>query len=244
MDRDRATAETTERVTSLRSTRQENLAYAYQGVLTGVVRLQAKRQSMGDPEKFRSRMKTALHDIRREAATLGYSAEDLKDAEFAAVAFLDEVILTSDERGRESWAKQTLGVELYGEASAGDVFFERLESFKSRRDSQHLADLLEVFLLCLLLGFEGRYAGMKGEIHSTIDRLRRRIDGIRQPDLRLAPGLVQPANSPAPARAPVPQFSNWRFVILISGAAALAVFLLLKLHLLWLGGRVAEYLGS
>jgi len=61
----------------------------------------------------------------------------------------------------------------------GVVFFEKLERFCSRRDSEQLADILEVYLLCLLLGFEGRYSGsLRGELDSIAEKVRRRIDSI------------------------------------------------------------------
>jgi type VI secretion system protein ImpK len=228
--------------------RTENLALFYQGILTGIVRLQAKRQQLGDTNKFRNRMRTALEDIRRDAGSFGYSAEDIRDAEFATVAFLDEVILTLDDPGRQTWAKQTLGVDLYGEPNAGEIFFEKLESYRSRRDSQQLADLLEVFLLCLLLGFEGRYTGLRGELHGITERLRRRIESIRQGDLRLAPDIpVGPLSEPvaAPVAVPIlPHLHAWRWAFLTAIGSAVLVYLGLKLHLVWSVGRLAEAIRS
>jgi type VI protein secretion system component VasF len=44
-------------------------------------------------------------------------------------------------------------------------FFEKLDQFRSRRAIQPVMDILEVYLLCLLLGFEGRYSGTRrGEL--------------------------------------------------------------------------------
>ena len=68
------------------------------------------------------------------------------------------------------------------------VFFEKLEQFRSRRDSPQLADILEVYLLCLLLGFEGRYSGgLRGELDSIAERVTRRIDDIRGRSGQLSP---------------------------------------------------------
>ena len=63
--------------------KRESLAYLYQGFFTGIVRLQARRQHLGDPEPFRERMKGALKDVRREATSLGYPPEDIDSTEFA-----------------------------------------------------------------------------------------------------------------------------------------------------------------
>ena len=44
---------------------------------------------------------------------------------------------------------------LFGDQLAGENFFNRLESLRAR-GSAHL-QALEVFHMCLLLGFQGRY---------------------------------------------------------------------------------------
>ena len=219
-------------IESTRSKR-ESLANLYQGFFTGIVRLQSRRQQIGDSDAFRARMKSALRDVRREATAIGHSPEDINDTEFAVVAFLDEVILTSDDPARHAWAKKTLNVEMFGEAVAGEVFFDRLESFRKRTDSPGLADLLEAYLLCLLLGFEGRYAGMKGEIHAISSRLRSRIEAIRQPDPRLTPEAVPPLEKRMPAPKLVRATPPWKLVSLGAIGVAVLIFLLLKLQLWW-----------
>ena len=45
----------------------------------------------------------------------------------------------------------------------------------TRADSPEVADVLEVFYLCLLLGFQGRYAaGGRGDLHSIMISIRER----------------------------------------------------------------------
>ena len=79
----------------------DRLALLYEGILTAIVRVQTGRQQVEDPESFRTRMKQALREIASTAARKGYSAEDMQEADFAIVAFLDETILTAqDEIGR------------------------------------------------------------------------------------------------------------------------------------------------
>jgi type VI secretion system protein ImpK len=190
-------------------------------------------------------MLTAIRDINRQARAAGYSPEDVREAEFATVAFLDEVVLSLPDStggfGRAEWKRQTLAVELYGEARAGEVFFDKLDSLLTgRRDSPHVADVLEVYLLCLLLGFEGRYADMRGELASTAERLRRKIDGVRNADYRLAPSATpEPL---VPAAIPAIQAKHWMetwAVPLMVGVAVL-VFLFLKLDLSWATNRLVN----
>ena len=101
------------------ASRPDNLALLYQNVLTGVVRIQAGRQPLNDIEVFRKRMKAALQDVEREAGLAGYRSNDVRDAEFAVVAFLDETILSLRDPKAEDWRKKPLNIELFGQAIAG-----------------------------------------------------------------------------------------------------------------------------
>jgi type VI secretion system protein ImpK len=174
-------------------------------------------------------MKVALQEVAREAGAALYDPGEIREAEFAVVAFLDEAILSSKEPKAEDWRKKTLNVELFGQAIAGNVFFDKLNDVEHRRDSLHLADLLEVYLLCLLLGFEGRYAPpLKSEAHRIIDRLRGRIESIRGISYKLSPPLEFSAEP-----APVPKGVPWPLWIAGALAAAIVLFVLYKLHLSW-----------
>lgn len=219
------------------SGRSNTLALLYQSIFTGIVRLQAKRQSLTDPVTFRRRIKDALADVQREASGAGYSVKDTRDTEAAVVAFLDETVMGLTGPARDRWAETPLSVELYGEAIAGEVFFERLEELRTANDSAHLADMLEVYLLCLLLGFEGKYSGhLRSQGRAVADRVRAQIDGIRGTSYRLAPAL---RFAEAVETVQAPKLENHRWKSQIAGAAvvAIAVFVLSKGYLLWrLGG--------
>jgi type VI secretion system protein ImpK len=175
-----------------------------------------------------------LQDVEREAPAAGYDGEDIRDTHFAIVAFLDSVVLHSNDPVRAEWERRTLQEELFGQAVAGVVFFEKLEHFRARRDSERLADILEVYLLCILLGFEGRYSGgLRGDLESTAETVRRRIDDIRGRGRQLSPAGGLPAE---PARAePVKpqQFHRFRMITLAAVVFTFLWFLCLKLTLNW-----------
>jgi len=223
-----------------RISRSDTLALLYQNILTGIVRIQAGRQPLGDVETFRRRMRAALQEAQREAGLAGYGSAEIRDAEFAVVAFLDEAILSSKEPKAEEWRKKPLNIELFGQAVAGDVFFDKLLDIERRRDSVQLADLLEVYLLCLLLGFEGRFAPpLRGEAFRIAERLRGRIESIRGTDYKVSPPLEFPVEpmSVAPATSP-----TWRWWVLGSAAAAVLLFLLYHWSLSWRIGQLESSL--
>ena len=214
--------------------RSDTLALLYQGLFTAIVRIQARRQPLPNLETLRRRMKSALQDAQRDAATAGYAAQDIRDAEFAVVAFLDEVILSLKETAREQWAKKTLNVELYGEAIAGEVFFDKLRGISERNDSPQTADLLEVYLLCLLLGFEGRYSGaLRSELFLIAERLRRRIEVIRSTDYKLSPSLRIAEAVKAPERVTRSGQRDWLWWAAGPVGIAAVLFVLYWLHLTW-----------
>src|SRR5689334_3958404 len=89
-----------------------NLALLYEGLLTGIVRLQASRQHISDGESFRRRTKASLADIEHVAVPAGYDGQDVKDTHFAVVALLDSVILHSNDAIRAEWERKCLEEEI------------------------------------------------------------------------------------------------------------------------------------
>ena len=219
-----------------------NLALLYEGLLTGIVRLQARRQQIPEGESFRRRTKATLQEIEQVAVATGYDGRDVRDTHFAVVAFLDSVVLHSNDPVRAEWERKPLQEELFGQADAGVVFFDKLEQFRSRRDSEQLADILEVYLLCLLLGFEGRYSGgLRGELETIAERVRRRIDDIRGRSRQISPsGSLPPGLTPSAPPAPVRRGSRFRLVALAAVIFTIVFFLALKLDLV----AVSEQLRS
>jgi type VI secretion system protein ImpK len=182
------------------SPKLDRLALLYEGILTAVLRVQTRRQQVQDPENFRARMKQALREITSSAARKGYSAEDVEEANFAVVAFLDETVLTMDSCAAE-WAKKTLAEELFDQRSAGELFFKRLDNLRANRDSQSLAEVLEIYYLCLLLGYEGKFAGgSKAEIQLLITNLRERIERVFGRSPEFSPDALLPEEPVAVVR--------------------------------------------
>ena len=210
----------------------ESLALLYQSLITGIVRLKSGRQHITDGESFRRRSKAALQEVERVATASGYDGRDVRDTHFAVIAFLDAVLLHSKDPVRAEWERMPLALEMYGYADAGVIFFDKLDQFRSRRDSEPLADILEVFLLCLLLGFEGRYTGRRGELDGIIGGLRMRIDHIRRRGDQLSPSGGLPPESVTPR--PVEQRRDrLRLVTLGIVIFTLLCFVVLRLNLIF-----------
>jgi type VI secretion system protein ImpK len=172
-----------------------NLALAFQEVFTAVVRLRFRRQDVPDAEAFRAHMKQALRAAEQDATSRGYTADDVNRATFAIVAFLDESVLGLHNPAFADWPRLPLQAELFGHQLAGEVVFQELQKVLGRPDSAEVADLLEVFQLCLLLGFRGKYAaGGRGDLTSIMAAIKQKIDRVRGPS-PLSPRGAIPAEA-------------------------------------------------
>jgi len=109
-----------------------------------------------DQDGFADRMTSFLGDVDRSAKALGIGAEDVTAAKYAFCAAVDEIILGADYAIREAWETRPLQLRLFGDQLAGEHFFQRLDDLRAK-GSVHL-QALEVYHLCLLLGFRGRFA--------------------------------------------------------------------------------------
>ena len=137
--------------------RTENLAYIYQQILTVIVRVRQNRQAVSDANAFRANIQAGLRAAEKDAVKKAYSPDDIRMATLAAVAYLDESIRQSSNPVFSSWHSMPLQEEMFGHHVAGETFFENLEKLMSRQDSNDAADVLEVYALCLLMGYKGRY---------------------------------------------------------------------------------------
>lgn len=109
-----------------------------------------------DKAAFADHMTQFLGDVDRQAKQLGIAAEDVTAAKYAFCAAVDEIILSSQHDIRESWETRPLQLRVFGDQLAGEHFFNRLEDLRAK-GAVHL-QALEVFHMCLLLGFQGRFA--------------------------------------------------------------------------------------
>ena len=172
------------------------LAVGFQEAFTAIVRLRYNRQAVSSADSFRAQMKQTLAMAEHDAASRGCNAGDVQLAKFAVVAFLDESVLSSRSPSFSDWARKPLQAELYNHQLAGEIFFQELHKILKRSDSSQTADLLEVYCLCLLLGFKGQYAS-EAELRSLTRQAEEKIRRVRGHQL-------------SPAEASHPMRFAWR----------------------------------
>ena len=159
--------------------RRGQLALAFQEAFTTISRLRANRQVASDAESFRAGARQVLAAADQEARQAGYAPEDVRYALFAVIAFLDETVLNSGQPMFAEWPRRPLQEEIFGVHMAGELFFQYLQQLLARQDSDDLADILEVFELCLLLGFKGRFSATTGgDLQMLTAQVGQKIDRI------------------------------------------------------------------
>lgn len=216
----------------------KRLAEIYGPVFALIVQLRGTDQ-YGDAETLRTRLIDLVAEAEGASRSAGVPAEDIEDASFAVVAFLDEAILSSDWPARHAWMSNSLQRHRFGLTDAGEVFFDRLDMILGQ---PHRAEVLEVYYLCLTLGFRGRY-----QIHGQ-DELRKLIDRA-QTILSKAPGFntatLAPRALPKDRMALTSgrQISPW---MLVAGALAIAflVYVGMSLYISGAASNTADELQS
>ena len=202
-----------------------------------IVRLRSNRQYIENAEAFRARVKALLKQAAKDATSAGYSMDDVRDATFAVVAFLDESVLSSANPISEDWKRKPLQEELFTIHMGGEFFFQSLEKLLMRKDSSPTADLLEVYGLCLQLGYRGRYGGGGSEEwRGYKNRVAAKIREIRGGPRPLSEGW-RPTGGSAVLGRPDPWI---RRLIWIAGACLVLVLILFAAFKLSLNSSVSD----
>ena len=178
-----------------------HLALAFQEPLTVAARIRRNEFHAPDTGELRRHLKQLLGQADASSRQVGYPPEYAKLATYAVVALLDESILNAPGPARGEWVGFPLQQELFGENVAGENFYLQLRDLLGRPESQDLGDILEVFLLCMFLGFRGRYAASDGaEVQGLITATTQKIHRLRGEGGPLTPQARLPAREVAPER--------------------------------------------
>ena len=198
-------------------------ALALQETLTVIVRVRAGTHVGSEADSFRARLLRLLRAGEGDALAAGYARPDVWLALYAVVAFVDECVLNSAGPAFAEWARKPLQDEVFGGHVAGEMFFQHLQDLLARDDSEDAADVLEVYQLCMLLGFGGGDgAGEAGTVHAYVTRAAEKIARVRGSLGELAPEWAPPLTG---VREPVRD--RWIRPLGYGTAAAVALALLL-----------------
>jgi type VI secretion system protein ImpK len=106
--------------------------------------------------ELRPRCATLLQGFEERANRYRFDNRLIQVAKFALAAFIDETVLTNNFPLKDEWEKIPLQLEYFGEQLAGNKFFDKLQAMLKQIETT--ADAVEIYYVCMLLGFKGRYA--------------------------------------------------------------------------------------
>jgi type VI secretion system protein ImpK len=133
----------------------------------------ANARDLPSPDVLQRRVSSLFDQMTRKCQEAGIPDEDANEAKYAIAAFTDEQIFRSAWPGRSQWMGQPLQLVYFNENTAGEGFFTRLASLQNQPARAHV---LEIYYLCLCLGFQGQYAVRGGEgLGPIIDQLAGRL---------------------------------------------------------------------
>jgi type VI secretion system protein ImpK len=172
----------------------------------------------GDPETLKLRVSEMFERFERQARGTGIDNEKITKSKFALVAFLDETIISSSWNQKEVWLSDPLQIRLFDTFNAGEEFFTHLEELRQRSSTNK--DVLEIYYLCLALGFKGKYQLQSPEL------LRRIIDDLNMelhPEMYKSVDTISPSGKTSDIIMPGSRggLSTWIYPV-----SALAIFLI------------------
>lgn len=123
--------------------------------------------------------------FEREALSAGAPREDVELGKYALCATADDIVQNLPGTDREAWIHQGMSARFFQDRTAGVGFFERLDA--AMRAPRQRLDAIELMLVCLCMGFEGRYrtsrqgaaelVRLRRILHETLRQERPQADG-------------------------------------------------------------------
>jgi type VI secretion system protein ImpK len=118
--------------------------------------LRLKAGIVAPSNDLRPQVAGMLEDFEKRAERYRFNSKIIQVSKFALAAFVDETVLINNFPMRNEWERNPLQLEYFGEQLAGNKFFEKLSAMLSQIDVTQ--DAVEIYYVCMLLGYKGRYA--------------------------------------------------------------------------------------
>jgi type VI secretion system protein ImpK len=131
----------------------QSMYWVCSDVLSLILQLR-NSQDLPAPDILQRRVLGLFDTMMQNGREARIPEQDMIDVKYALAAFADEVIYHSSWPGRTQWLNNPLQLQFFQENTAGDGFFERLDSLHAQRGRDHVT---QIYFLCLALGFQGKF---------------------------------------------------------------------------------------
>jgi type VI secretion system protein ImpK len=126
----------------------------------------SETDNFGDERLLRERILAFLDRMKVDCRNDGFGQDAINTAQFALVAYIDEIINTSNWIHKDSWSGKPLQLELFNRMDAGEEFYVCLA--KLRQSPRDNVEVLELYYMCLTMGFKGKHQLREQEKLQTI----------------------------------------------------------------------------
>lgn len=148
------------------------------GSLLALVAQLRRTAAHPDPSTLREQLLAWIVEFENQAAAGGVPRPKITAARYLLCAFVDEVIAQTPWANSGTWVERNLLQEFHEERWGGEKAFQLLERLGQEPAAN--ADLLELFYVCIRLGFEGRYRGAP-DGRRQLDAIAERILEVIRP---------------------------------------------------------------
>ncbi len=173
--------------------------------------------------EVKGELRVLFDEAERQAAVARDLSADFALAKHALVYWIDEVLINSSWNHAADWRDHILEWDFYHERLGGEKFYDKSEEAERLAGS----DPLEVFYLCVALGFQGKYAFSRPELRRWSEATFARIAAGSSPPEKFLPD--DPRDAERDALEPLPGTSILLSVSVLASASVLvtlACFLL------------------
>jgi len=200
-----------------------------------------KEAEKSDAETIYLKFDHAFAELDTKAQRADIPLDNVRLAKYALAAFIDEKVLTSNLAIKDAWSSKPLQLKYFDDFSAGEEFYNKLELLR-HTTSPGKIDALEVYYLCLALGFKGKYGDKRGEERRMIlmDQIKTEIYSARGNDGSVlspqwnAPAAVQATAGAGDGRRKLPLW-------LMPTAALALVVVVYVISTLLLGSALGDF---
>lgn len=165
---------------------REDIANVVYPVLTHGIRLK-ERLDTGDPPDFATAQKELLGLLQAAGPSqrlAEFAGDQIQDdsirvrpsdqflgIRYALVCWLDEIFIL-DSPWKDQWSEKSLEMNLYKSRERAWKFWEQADWAGARPTT----DALEVYFLCVMLGFRGKWKDEPDELQTWCERVKAQID--------------------------------------------------------------------
>ncbi len=121
---------------------------------------------LGGSSALRKLVNYYISQFHKNCLRAGFTPETIELVKYALVSTLDETVLSIPGEARDFWITNPMQLEIFGDNIAGEEFYRKLDHLMQAPEENR--SILEIYYMCLCLGFQGKYLLMDPQQREVI----------------------------------------------------------------------------